>query len=224
MADRSDHPTRPLDFVRRDEAAMLATARRLSAEMQRRRSVRQFSDEPVPRELVEHALRIGASAPSGAHLQPWTWVVVGDPATKARLRAAAEAEERAFYAERATPEWLAALAPLGTDEVKEHLTTAPWVVVLFRHRHEVLPDGTRRRNYYSTESCGIAAGFFLMALHQFGLCSLTHTPSPMGFLAELLERPANEQAFLVVPVGYPADDARVPDLERRDLDDVAVWR
>lgn len=225
-SEMTDHepPTRPLGFTRRREDDMRATARRLVEQMGQRRSVRQFSDEPVPRDLVEDAIRIGASAPSGAHLQPWTWVVVGDPDVKARLREAAEAEERAFYATRATPEWLEALAPLGTDDVKEHLTTAPWVVVLFRHRHEVLADGTRRKNYYSAESCGIAAGFFLMALHQVGLCSLTHTPSPMGFLAELLDRPSNEQAFLVMPVGYPADGARVPDIERRDLDDVTVWR
>ncbi len=220
----AEHPTRPLDFERLPEGDMLAAARELEARMQQRRSVRQFSDEPVPRELVEQAIRIGASAPSGAHLQPWTWVVVGDPDLKARMREAAEAEERAFYAERATPEWLEALAPLGTDEVKEHLTTAPWVVVLFRHRYEPLPDGTRRKNYYSAESCGIAAGFFIMALHQMGLCTLTHTPSPMGFLAELLGRPAHEQAFLVLPVGYPADGARVPDIARKPLDEVAVWR
>lgn len=218
-----DFPTRPLGHERRPDAEMLDTARALESRMQHRRSVRQFSDEPVPRELVEQAIRIGASAPSGAHLQPWTWVVIGDADTKAKLRNAAEAEERAFYAERATPEWLDALAPLGTDEVKEHLTTAPWVVVLFRHRYEVLPDGARRKNYYSAESCGIAAGFFIMALHQIGLCTLTHTPSPMGFLSELLDRPPNEQAFLVLPVGHPAVDARVPDIDRRPLADVTAW-
>ncbi len=218
-----DFPTRPLGHQRRSDAEMLDKARALESRMQDRRSVRQFSDEPVPRELVEQAIRIGASAPSGAHLQPWTWVVIGDADTKAKLREAAEAEERAFYAQRATPEWLDALAPLGTDEVKEHLTTAPWVVVLFRHRYEVLPDGTRRKNYYSAESCGIAAGFFIMALHQIGLCTLTHTPSPMGFLSELLDRPPNEQAFLVLPVGHPASDARVPDIDRRPLTDVTAW-
>ncbi len=219
-----DHPTRPFSLSRLPDEVAVATASDLEQQMQTRRSVRHFSDEPVPRELVEQAIRIGASAPSGAHLQPWTWVVIGDQPTKQRLRDAAEAEERAFYAERATPEWLEALAPLGTDEVKEHLTTAPWVVVLFRHRYEVLPDGTRRKNYYSAESCGIAAGFFIMALHQLGLATLTHTPSPMGFLSELLERPEHEQAFLVLPVGHPAPDARVPDIARRTLDEVSVWR
>lgn len=216
--------TRPLDFVRRTPEQMLEAAVALDDQMQQRRSVRQFSDEAVPRELIEHAVRIGSSAPSGAHLQPWTWVIVSDAATKAKMREAAEVEEQAFYAERATPEWLAALAPLGTDEVKEHLTTAPWVVVLFRHRYEVHPDGTRSKNYYSAESCGIAAGFFIAALHQMGLCTLTHTPSPMTFLGELLERPANEQAFLVLPVGYPAADCEVPDIDRKSLDEVAVWR
>ncbi len=219
-----DHPTRPLGFQRRPERDMLATAESLHGLMSRRRSVRQFSDEPVPRELVERAIAIGASAPSGAHLQPWTWVVVGDAQTKARLRDAAEVEERAFYRERATPEWLAALEPLGTDEVKEHLTTAPWVVVLFRHRYQLAADGTHAKNYYSAESCGIAAGFFIMALHQMGLCTLPHTPSPMVFLGELLERPAHEQAYLVLPVGYPAPDAEVPDIERKPLDEVTVWR
>lgn len=219
-----DHPTRPLEFRRRRDDWMRQRARELDQELQQRRSVRQFSNDPVPREVIEDCLRIAASAPSGAHLQPWTWVVVEDAETKRRLRAAAEEEERDFYARRATPEWLAALAPLGTDEVKEHLTTAPYVIVLFRHRYEVLPDGTRRKNYYSAESCGIAAGFLISALHQVGLATLTHTPSPMGFLSELLDRPEHEQAFLVLPVGHPADDCRVPDIDRKPLDEVVVWR
>ena len=213
-----------LDFARVPPDEMLARARSLLDRMWTRRSVRSFSTEPVDRQLVETALRIASSAPSGAHLQPWTWVVVTDPDVKRRLRAAAEEEERAFYEERAPDEWLEALAPLGTDAVKTHLTDAPYVAVLFRHRYEVTQDGRRRRNYYSAESCGIAAGFFIAALHLVGLATLPHTPSPMGFLGELLGRPDNEQAFLVLPVGYPSADARVPDIERKPLRDVVVWR
>lgn len=216
--------TRPLDFRRDPPEALLQRAAALDEHLQQRRSVRMFSTDPVPREVIEHAVRIAASAPSGAHLQPWTWVVVGDNDTKARLRDAAEREERAFYSQRATPEWLAALAPLGTDEIKTHLTDAPWVIVLFRHRWHLAADGSRSKNYYSAESCGIAAGFLLSALHQIGLCALVHTPSPMGFLRELLERPDHEQAFLVIPVGYPADDCVVPDIARKPLGEVAVWR
>lgn len=149
-------------------------------------------------------------------------MLVGDPGVKAAMREAAEVEERDFYATRATPEWLEALAPLGTDDVKTHLTDAPWVVVLFRHRYEVLADGTRRKNYYSKESCGIAAGFLISALHQVGLATLTHTPSPMGFLRDLLGRPANEEAELVLPIGWPAEGAVVPDLARKPLDEILV--
>lgn len=213
-----------LDFERLPPEEMLARARSLLDRMWARRSVRAFSRDPVDRELVETALTIASSAPSGAHLQPWTWVVVTDADLKRRLRAAAEEEERTFYRERAPEEWLEALAPLGTDEVKTHLTDAPYVVVLFRHRYELMADGRRRRNYYSAESCGIAAGFFIAAVHMIGLATLPHTPSPMGFLADLLDRPDNEQAFLVLPVGYPAPDTQVPDIRRKPLSDVVVWR
>lgn len=218
------HPFVPLDFDRVEPAESERRARELRTAMSRRRSVRQFSDDPVPRALIADLLTIAASAPSGAHRQPWTFVAVSDLDLKHRLRAAAEEEERDFYAHRAPPEWLAALAPLGTDAVKEHLTTAPWVIVLFRQRHALGPDGAQLKHYYSTESCGIAAGFLIAAAHLVGLATLPHTPSPMGFLAELLERPPNEQAMLVLPVGYPAPDAVVPDLSRKPLDDVAIWR
>jgi nitroreductase len=192
--------------------------------MGRRRTTRHFSREPVPREWIEQAIRAAGTSPSGAHQQPWTFVAIGDPALKAQLRAAAEEEEREFYAHRITPEWRAALEPLGTDAVKTHLTDAPWVVVLFRHSHGVDADGTKRTYYYTQESCGIAAGFFIAAVHTMGLVTLTHTPSPMGFLGEVLGRPAHEKAFLVMPVGYPATDARVPDLARKPLESIAVWR
>lgn len=189
-----------------------------------RRTTRHFAADPVPREWIEYAIRAAGTAPSGAHQQPWTFVAVSDPDLKRRMREAAEEEERRFYAERITPEWRAALEPLGTDAVKTHLTDAPWVVVLFRQSHGVNADGSKRTFYYTQESCGIAAGLFITAVHTMGLVTLTHTPSPMGFLGELLERPANEKAFLVMPVGYPAATAQVPALTRKPLHDIAVFR
>ena len=177
-----------------------------------------------PRELIEWAIRTAGTAPSGAHQQPWTWVAVSDPGLKAQIREAAEKEEREFYGGRAPEEWLEALAPLGTDEIKTHLTDAPWVVVLFAQTHGVRPDGSQRTHYYVPESCGIAAGLFIAAVHRMGLVTLTHTPNPMTFLRDLLGRPANEKALLVMPVGYPALDAKVPDLVRKGLDEIAVWK
>jgi iodotyrosine deiodinase len=216
-------PFVPLAFSRIPEDEMLRRARDFYAEMDRRRTTRHFSAEPVPRELIELAVRTAGTAPSGAHQQPWTFVVVSDPKIKRRMREAAEEEERVNYGGRMPPEWLSALAPLGTDAVKEHITTAPYVVVMFRHIFGVNADGSRRTHYYTTESCGIAAGLFIAALHRMGLATLTHTPSPMGFLGALLKRPENEKAFLLMPVGYPADDARVPNLHRKPLDEIATW-
>lgn len=186
-----------------------------------RRSVRQFSREPVPREALELAIRIAGTAPSGAHRQPWHFVAIGDPAIKARIREAAEREERAFYEARATEEWLEALAPLGTDFVKEHLTDAPWLVVVFRRDREVLPDGGVRKNYYVSESVGIAVGFLIQALHRAGLATLTHTPAPMSFLREICGRPEHEKPYVLMPVGYPALDCEVPDLARKPLEEIA---
>lgn len=214
----------PLDFSRRPIHDMLARGRAFYEEMNRRRTTRHFSADAVPREAIEWAIRVAGTAPSGAHQQPWTFVAVSDSKLKARIREAAEKEEQAFYHRRAPDEWLEALAPLGTDEHKTHLTDAPWIVVLFRQSYGLRDDGSRRTHYYSQESCGIAAGFFVAAVHMMGLVTLTHTPNPMAFLAELLERPANEKAMLIMPVGYPAEGARVPDLERKTLDDIAVWR
>jgi iodotyrosine deiodinase len=218
------HPFVPLRFTRRPLAESRQRARAFHDEMQQRRTTRHFSPDPVPRDLVEWAIRTAGSAPSGAHQQPWTFVAVSDADVKQRIRDAAEAEERAFYSGRAPQEWIDALAPLGTDEHKPHLTDAPWVVVLFRQAYGVDADGAKRPFYYTPESCGIAAGFFIAAVHMMGLVTLTHTPSPMGFLGELLERPANEKAMLVMPLGYPAPDAQVPDLTRKPLDAIAVWR
>ncbi|HLM69431.1 MAG TPA: nitroreductase family protein [Longimicrobium sp.] len=217
------HPFVPLAYARIPEAEMLRRGRDFYVEMDRRRTTRHFSADPVPRELIELAVRTAGTAPSGAHQQPWTFVVVSDPEIKRRMREAAEAEERVNYGGRMPPEWLSALAPLGTDAVKEHITTAPYVVVMFRHVYGLDADGGRRTNYYTTESCGIAAGLFVAALHRMGLATLTHTPSPMGFLHTLLRRPENEKAFLLMPVGYPAGDARVPDLERKPLEEISAW-
>jgi nitroreductase len=191
--------------------------------LDRRRSVRFFSDEPVDRRLIELAIRSANTAPSGAHQQPWTFVAVGNPEVKRQLREAAEAEERAFYEQRAPDDWLQALAPIGTDWHKPFLQTAPWVVVLFAQAWGVAPDGSKRKHYYVPESCGIAAGLFIAALHEMGLSTLTHTPSPMKFLQELLGRPANERAMIVFPVGYAAADATVPDLQRKPLEAVSVF-
>lgn len=222
----ASHPTyrtRPLGFERFDGEQMQARARSWFAEMDRRRSVRQFSTDPVPRDLIADAIRTASTAPSGAHMQPWTFVVVTDSGIKAQVRAAAEAEEQQFYERRAPDAWLEALAPLGTDAVKTHITDAPYVVVLFRHRHGLNDDGSRRTYYYTSESCGIAAGLFIAAVHHMGLATLPHTPSPMGFLAEVLQRPSNEQAYLLLPVGFPAGDATVPDIARKPLDAVSAW-
>ena len=191
------------------------------AEMDRRRSVRFFSDDPVPRHLVEQAIRTASTAPSGAHRQPWRFVLTGDPGVKRQIREAAEEEERINYEGGRLPEhWREALEPLGTDWHKEFLETVPWIVVMFEERYGIEEDGTRRHNFYVKESCGIAAGMFITALHHMGLATLTHTPSPMAFLTKLLGRPENERPFCMFPIGYPADDCVVPDLRRKPLDEV----
>lgn len=220
----SSPPFVPLQFARRPLTQSLADAEAFYARMDQRRTTRHFATDAVPRALIESAIRTAGTAPSGAHQQPWTFVAISDAATKQRLRDAAEAEEQAFYHGKAPAEWLSALAPLGTDERKTHLTDAPWVIVMFRQAYGLNPDSSKRTFYYTQESCGIAAGLFIAAVHNMGLVSLTHTPSPMGFLAELLDRPAHEKAMLVMPVGYPASDAKVPNIERKELDEIAVWR
>ena len=211
-------------FARRPVAESRERAQAWFEEMNRRRTTRHFSTDPVPRELIELAIATAGTAPSGAHQQPWTFVAISDGTLKHQIRDAAEREEREFYQGKAPPEWLEALAPLGTDEHKPHLTDAPWLVVLFRKAYGLGVNGEKRVYYYTEESCGIAAGFFIAAVHQMGLVTLTHTPSPMGFLRELLERPVNERAMLVMPVGYPSPGARVPDLARKSLEQIAVWR
>jgi nitroreductase len=219
-----EYPFVPLRFRRYNLNESRERARDFYAEMDRRRTTRHFSTDPVPRELIEAAIRTAGTAPSGAHQQPWTFVAVSDPTLKQRMREAAEIEEHENYHGRMPPDWLEALAPLGTDEHKPHLTDAPWVVVLFRQSYGLAPDGARKTYYYTQESCGIAAGLFIAAVHHMGLVTLTHTPNPMAFLGELLKRPANEKAMLVMPVGYPAPDARVPALNRKPLEEIAVWQ
>ena len=192
-------------------------------QMQRRRTVRYFSDRAVPREVIEDCLLAAGTAPSGANLQPWHFVVVSDPAIKHRIRAEAEKEERDFYTKRAPQEWLDALAPLGTDEHKPFLETAPYLIVIFSQSYGLLADGRRVKNYYVQESVGIATGMLITAIHNAGLVSLTHTPSPMGFLNEILGRPANEKPFLILVVGYPAEDALVPDIGKKSLEEIATF-
>lgn len=220
----SAYPFVPLAFTRRTLEDSRARAAAFYEEMHRRRTTRHFSADPVPRDLIELAIRTAGTAPSGAHQQPWTFVAVSDRSLKQQIREAAEHEEHDFYHGKAPREWLEALLPLGTDEHKPHLTDAPWVIVLFRQAYGLSSDGQKRPYYYTEESCGIAAGLFIAAIHAMGLVTLTHTPNPMGFLRELLERPINERAMLVMPVGYPAPDAMVPDLRRKALEEIAVWR
>jgi iodotyrosine deiodinase len=208
----------PLEFDRLDPEEAIARSRAFTATMEARRSVRLFSPEPVPRELIDNALAVAGTAPSGAHQQPWTFALVSDPELKAKLREAAEKEERDFYERRATDEWKEAIEPIGTDWVKTHITDAPYVIVVFEQPWRPGPDGTKIKHYYVRESVGIAVGFLLAALQVSGLCALTHTPSPMGFLRELLDRPEHERPFILIPVGYPAEDAVVPDLSRKPLD------
>jgi len=226
MNDTPDHPFEPLRFERLDPATARERVRAFAEHLRRRRTVRDFSPEPVPLDLIESAVEAAASAPSGANRQPWRFVIVGDAAVKRRIREAAEAEEREFYERRVTREWRADLAPLGTDWHKPFLEVAPWLIVVFRldYEPERHADGTERhhKNYYVQESVGIAVGMLLAALHTAGLATLTHTPSPMGFLAEVLGRPRHERPYLLIPVGYPAPDARVPVISKKTLDEVRV--
>jgi nitroreductase len=201
----------------------IAVASAVLAEMDARRSVRDFSDRHVPRELVETAIRAASTAPSGAHKQPWTFVLIGDAEVKHRIRVAAEEEERENYeGGRIPPHWRRDLAPLGTDWRKPFLDTVPWIVVVFEQRYGLSPEGDRRHHYYVKESVGIACGMFIDALHRMGLSTLTHTPSPMAFLRTLLGRPENERPYILFPIGYAADDCEVPDLKRKPLDEIMV--
>jgi len=208
----------PLEPYRPPDSTLEA-ARHFYQVMNRRRTVRMFDDRPVPREVIEQCILAAGTAPSGAHKQPWRFVVVGDPAIKKKIRQAAEAEEREFYGRRATEQWLEDLRPFGTDANKPFLEIAPWLIVVFK----LMKTDDGGQVYYANESIGIATGMLLAALHHAGLATLTHTPSPMGFLKVVLGRPENERPFLLIPVGYPAQDAVVPRLERKKLDQTSVW-
>lgn len=203
---------------------MVEHARAFRELVETRRTVRDFSPEPVPPEVLEECLRAAATAPNGANRQPWHFVVVRDPEVKARIREAAEAEEEAFYGGRASDEWLEALEPFGTDARKPFLETAPALIAIFAESYEVTDDGERVRNYYVTESVGIATGILITALHNAGLATLTHTPSPMKFLNRVLDRPPNERPFLLLVVGRPADDARVPAIGKKPFHRITSWR
>lgn len=187
-----------------------------------RRSVRHYSDKPVPREVIENILKTAGSAPSGANKQPWTFCMISNPEIKKKIRIAAEKEEYANYSNRMSQEWLNDLKKIGTDWHKSFLEIAPWLIVVFRRIYEIDSNGEKKNNYYVTESIGIACGMLLMAIHHVGLAALTHTPSPMNFLGKILHRPENERPFLVIPVGYPADETFVPDLKRKGLDEICV--
>ena len=213
----------PLDWEELPESEMQKRALDLFENMNKRRTTRHFSSRHVPKELIETAIMCGSTAPSGAHLQPWTFVAVSNQELKVKMRDAAEAEERKTYSERMPEAWQEVLEPLGTDAVKEHMTDAPWIVVLFRQSKRIRDNGEVGPTYYSTESCGIAAGMFIHAIHNMGLVTLTHTPSPMGFLRDILDRPDHEHAMLVLPVGYPAEDAMVPDISRKSLEEVSMF-
>lgn len=221
-----DYQPVPLpDYVERPEAEMRAAAHSFYEMIRRRHTVRDFSDRPVPRDIIETCIRAAGTAPNGANHQPWHFCVIGDPAVKRRIREAAEAEEREFYAGKAGEEWLKALAPLGTDADKPFLETAPWLIAVFGARKSVSADGVLRKNYYVPESVNIAVGFLIAALHQAGLASLTHTPAPMGFLNAICGRPDGEKPYILMVVGYPAAGATIPAhaLEKKPLQEIASF-
>ena len=220
----TDYPTIPLESYREYPVEeMRDRVEAFYADIDRRRTVREFSARPVPRDIIETALKAAGTAPSGANLQPWHFVVVSKAETKKKIREAAEVEEREFYEHRASPEWLAALEPLGTDSDKPFLETAPYLVAIFLQKYGYLEDGRKVKHYYPVESTGIATGMLITALHRAGLATLTHTPSPMKFLNEILGRPTSERPFLLLVVGYPAEDARVPDIKRKALTEFTTF-
>lgn len=217
----TEWPFEPLAFLEKSPDEMKAAAARFYEEISRRRTVRDFSDRPVSREIIEQVLKAAGSAPSGANMQPWHFVAVSDPGLKRQIREAAEHEEKEFYEHRASKEWLEVLEPLGTDEYKPFLETAPWLIAVFLKKFSFNDEGKRFKNYYTAESVGIACGFLLAALHTAGLATLTHTPSPMKFLNRLLERPKTERPYMLIVTGYPAADAKVPVIGKQPLDKIA---
>lgn len=219
----SDYLHISLDFESHSPAEMEQRATAFYELMNRRRSVRFFSDQPVPQHLIEQAIRTAGTAPSGAHRQPWRFVAISDPDLKHEIRVAAEKEEYESYNSRMNEEWLEALAPIGTTWEKPFLETVPWIVVCFAESYGIGADGQRIKNYYVQESCGLACGLFIAALHNMGLATLTHTPSPMRFLNDILNRPRNEKPYILFPIGYPANNATVPDFSRKPLSEIVQW-
>jgi nitroreductase len=211
------------DYREYSQSDMLLRSQEFLLDVSRRRTVREFSSRPVPPAVIENCIKSALTAPSGANMQPWHFVVVADPLTKAKIREGAEREEHEFYHSRAPKEWLDALAPLGTDESKPYLETAPYLIVIFQQLHGMTADGQKIKHYYASESVGLAAGILITAVHNAGLASLTHTPSPMGFLNTILDRPVNEKPFLILVVGYPEENARVPAISKRAFDESVSW-
>ena len=225
MAEHNGFIPLAFEYLTPDE--QIKQSRAFLESMRKRRTVRDYSREPVPYELIENAIATAGTAPSGANQQPWTFVVVSNPDIKHQIRMAAEAEEKISYERRMSPEWLAALAPLGTDWHKPHLEDAPYLIVVFLQSYGMTVDpetggNLKAKHYYAVESVGIAVGMLLASLHQAGLATLTHTPNPMGFLSGILKRPPNERAYVIIPVGYPAEDAQVPDISKKSLDEILV--
>ena len=212
-----------LEFVELLPDEMTSRADKFYEMMDKRRTTRHFSDREVPRKLIERAIQTAGTSPSGAHLQPWTFVAVSSPEIKMSIREAAEREEMKTYSERMPESWAEVLRPLGTDHIKEHLTEAPWVVILFRQSKRIRSNGKWAPTYYSQESCGIAAGLFISAIHNMGLVTLSPTPSPMGFLRDILQRPDHEHAMLVLPVGFPSENARIPNISRKTLEEISEF-
>jgi iodotyrosine deiodinase len=218
-----DHPYIAYSKPILTDEEMLERSKSFYDSMDNRRSVREFSDKPVPRKVIENLIKTASTAPSGAHKQPWTFCVVENPEVKKQIRIAAEEEELESYESRMSSDWLEDLKPLGTDWHKPFLETAPYLIIVFRRIYEFGPDGKKKNNYYVQESVGLACGFLLAAIHDAGLVSLTHTPSPMNFISKILNRPENEKPFLLIPVGYPADECWVPDIQRKELEDICVF-
>ncbi len=217
------HPFIKYEPLRFSKEESIARSKSYYELLDQRRSVRHFADTPVPQEVIDNVIMTGSSAPSGAHKQPWTFCVVSDPTIKKEIRIAAEKEEYESYTNRMSEEWLRDLAPLGTDWQKPFLEIAPYLIIVFKKAYDLDADGGKRKNYYVNESVGLATGFLISAIHNAGLVTLTHTPSPMAFLQKILNRPANERPFLLLPVGYPAADVEVPDIARKQKEDVVVY-
>lgn len=220
---KDTHPFISYSVPHKTDQELIDSSNRFYSQMDLRRSVRDISDKPVPKEVIENIIKTASTAPSGAHMQPWTFVVVSNNELKSKIRAAAEEEEKKSYEGRMSEQWLKDLAPLGTNEHKPFLEKAPYLIIVFKQSYRIAADGSKIPNYYVNESVGLAAGFLLAAIHTAGLVSLTHTPSPMNFLTKLLARPANEKPFLLIPVGWPDENAKVPDIARKSLAETSIW-